>query len=314
MNTLALRPHNIASNDTPLVFLHLPKTAGTTLWLILRRQYSPRAVLRVDHAVDLPAVEEEQWSQSRVLLGHLAYGVHHFARQPDYVTVLREPLERTLSQYCHWARDKNCHWSRESDVHLSLGEYLAVEDPRTDNLQTRMLAGPEAEALPFGRCDRDVFEVAKRNLTENIAVVGVTERFDETLLLLQRRFGWGLPCYVSENVGTNRISRDDVPRDQLKQIWEMTRWDRELYALANAKLDERIALEGPDFADALRRFRIANTLYRRMKIWVAGPLQALKSRLPLNGQMGLESAVRNILEVTHKHATPQSVGTNRRAV
>jgi len=220
--------------------------------------------------------------------------------------LLREPLERTLSHYCHWARiTEGCP---------SLDEYLGAETPGLDNLQTRMLAGPEAEALPFGQCDRDVFETAKRNLIDRIAVSGLTERFDETLLLLQRRFGWKAPCYVPENVGVNRISRDTIPRPLLRRIWETTRWDRELYALAAARLDAQIAWQGPSFAQDLRRFRIANVRSRRMKSLVAaGPLQVIKSRLTLDKQMGLESAVRSILSGNSPQGGYQDEGVSRSA-
>ena len=277
----------------PFIFLHVPKTAGTTLWLILRRQYSPRAVLRVDNDAELAAPMEAQWGEVRVLVGHLAYGCHRFPRRPTYVTMLRDPLERILSLYGHWLR---C-----TDTPLCLDDYLSMRDVGTDNCQTRMLAGPEAQALPFGQCDRAVFEEAKRHLTGNIAVAGLTERFDETLMLLERRFGWRLPCYVPENVGDNRIRREALPPSLLRRIWEMTQWDRELYALAAARFEEQIAQEGPSFAASVRRFRIANVQYRRMKGLATGPLRDLKSRLSLDRQMTLESTVRNVLGVAYRH-------------
>jgi len=60
-----------------------------------------------------------------------------------------------------------------------------------------------------------------------------------------------------------------------------------------------IAQQGPAFAQELRRFRIANTHYRRLKAFVShGPLQTLKNCLALTQQMGLETAARSFLTGT----------------
>lgn len=298
MSVPTLFPVQSVSSDSPLVFLHIPKTAGTTLWLILRRQYSPRAVLRVDHPDALAAPPQSRPQQTRVLVGHFGYDPQGFTQPLPCITLLREPLERTLSDYSHQVR--------HGSTALSLGDYLNERTPERDNLQTRLLAGPDALALPFGQCGRDVFERAKQTLTE-MAVAGLTERFDETLLLLQRRFGWSMPCYVAENVGADRVSRETVGRPALKRIWELTQWDRALYALAAARLDAQIAQQGPQFATALRQFRIANIRYRRLKAFVnSGPLQVLKSRLPPAQQMSLEAAARSVLRKTpllHDHVS-----------
>ncbi len=294
-------PQSQAAPDSRLIFLHVPKSAGTTLWLILRRQYSPRAVLRVDDPALIAALTQEQWDEARVLLGHFPYGIPVRWPPPTAtITVLRDPLERLLSHYGHAARTPDHLLVRkalaETGGGLTLEDYLDAGIPSLDNEQTRMLAGPEALALPFGACDREVFEAAKRHLTDDIAVTGLTERFDETLLLLQGMFGWNPPCYVAENVGTSRPAREAVPPKILPRLSKMTQWDRELYALAAARLDEQIAQAGPAFPVSLRRFRRANARYQWMKSLVAsGPLRAMKSRLTLERQMGLEAAVRAVL-------------------
>jgi hypothetical protein len=290
-----------AFSNRRLVFLHIPKTAGSTLWHILRRQYTPQALFRTDENALAPVLTPQQWNQTRVLLGHFAYGIKVDWREPPvYITVLRDPQERLLSHYGHAARDlKNFLKIRSlSDFEgpLTLNDYLDSRWWEIDNGQTRMLAGPEAMALPFGECGQDVFETAKRNLLENIALTGLTERFDETLLLLRRMFGWNLPCYLSENIGTSRPRREAVSLETLQRISELTRWDRELYALAETRLDEHIAEAGPSFAVSLHRFRRANVRYAWMKSLVAsGPLRVMKSQLPLKRQMALETVVRRLL-------------------
>jgi hypothetical protein len=289
------------SPESRVVFFDLPKTAGKTMWLILQRQYTPTAVFRTEDYAVAPTLTPQKWDNTQVLLGHFGFGIKvGWPERPVRITVLRNPEERMLSHYAHISRGPKHPLARkilaETGAPLTMDTYLDSRWWEIDNGQTRMLAGPEAMALPFGECGQDVFETAKRNLLENIALTGLTERFDETLLLLRRMFGWNLPCYLSENIGTSRPRREAVSLETLQRISELTRWDRELYALAETRLDEHIAEAGPSFAVSLHRFRRANVRYAWMKSLVAsGPLRVMKSQLPLKRQMALETVVRRLL-------------------
>ena len=53
---------------------------------------------------------------------------------------------------------------------------------------------------PFGACTSDMLERAKRHIEERFSFVGITERFDESLVLLRRTFAWKPPYYVAANV------------------------------------------------------------------------------------------------------------------
>ncbi len=89
-----------------LIFLHIPKTAGTTLNRIIERQYSPFAIFTMDPyriratAERLKRLPEGRRRRLRVVRGHLFYGIHEFLPQgATYITMLHEPLARTLSAY-----------------------------------------------------------------------------------------------------------------------------------------------------------------------------------------------------------------------
>ncbi|MEO5579030.1 MAG: hypothetical protein ABIR58_00110 [Gemmatimonadaceae bacterium] len=71
---------------------------------------------------------------------------------------------------------------------MSLHDFVTNPPFReVDNDQTRRIAGEEP---PLGRCTSAMFELAKQNLRRHFRVVGVTDRFDETLLLMKQAFGW----------------------------------------------------------------------------------------------------------------------------
>lgn len=289
-----------APQDDLLIFLHIPKTAGTTLGLILRNQYLPHATLRTDGYSQVAGLTPQQRRDMRLLLGHLPFGGHQYFSQPaTYITLLRDPVERILSRYCHVLRDlqggdpSHHPWPWETRD-LPLSDYLRLGFGEKDNWQTRMLAGAAATSADSDACDRDIFEQAKRNLTTRFAVAGLTERFEESVVMLQRRFGWDLSYYVKENVGANRFDRTHVPEDVMEVIQRQTRWDRELYAFAAARFEEQCAREGAGFSDAVRQLRQTNARCRRMSALARQwPLRVLKRRLPLAQRIRLGAAVRS---------------------
>ena len=89
-----------------LIFLHIPKTAGTTLNRIIEWQYNPLSIFTMDPyriraTVDrLKTLSEQRRRRLQVVRGHLFYGVHELLPQgATYITMLREPVARFLSSY-----------------------------------------------------------------------------------------------------------------------------------------------------------------------------------------------------------------------
>ncbi len=94
-----------ASPEDCVVFLHIPKTAGSTLSTALVMNYSPQQTIRLD-LINRPVAEIEKeirpeaLSEARLVRGHLSYGVHRYIPRPcHYITVLREPIARAISDY-----------------------------------------------------------------------------------------------------------------------------------------------------------------------------------------------------------------------
>jgi hypothetical protein len=69
-----------------------------------------------------------------------------------------------------------------------------------DNGQTRLIAGID-DKIPFGKCTREILDLAIKNIEEYFAVVGILDKFNETILLLKKVFNWyRLPLYRKANV------------------------------------------------------------------------------------------------------------------
>ena len=252
-------------NET-VIFLHIGKTAGSTMRQVLKRQFPASQTLTVrarrrpreETLADFARLPEAERLQPRLIMGHTVFGLHeHVPRPCRYVTMLRDPARLAISQHRYVLRTPG-HRHHEQAQGMSLEEYvesgLALE---MDNSQTRAVAGDIG--TPYRGCTPEMLETAKRNLAAHFAWVGITERFDESVVLLGRTFGWPDVRYVSANVARDGASPTEAELEVVRPSHQL---EQELYDHARGLLDERIAAE-PGFAAALEDFRQANLRYGR---------------------------------------------------
>ena len=204
-----------------LIFVHIPKTAGTTLMRVIERQFPPSQTYfmnlylmnddrqkSIEHLKIHTQVEK---AQIRCLKGHMPFGLHQFLpRMSRYVTVLRDPIERMISSYYFvLSLDKN---DPLYSIYFkkSLEEFVTFMYTRNElNLQTRYIGGGiEFENLrpPYPPLGQDAITIAKRHLATEFQLVGLTERFDETLILMKQLFGFRNVFYAKRNVTRMRPS------------------------------------------------------------------------------------------------------------
>jgi len=256
--------------DGILVFLHIPKTAGSTLVGVLEREYGPGAVLDLYDSTfgdEVAALTPEEIGRTRVVAGHFYFGVHERLPGPcHYVTFLRDPVERVVSHYGFVQRQPE-HYLHEAASTLSLREYVrSCGRAEPNNDQTRLLAGRKL-ASSDGGSSRAMLPVAKRNLDRH-AVVGLTEAFDASLLLMRRIFGWGLPFYVSRNIGDRGKVVDPDTRELILTHNDL---DAELNRYGRERFENEIRELGDAFARELRVFRVLNRVYGKTRALASAP-------------------------------------------
>ena len=223
-----------------ILIVHIPKTAGTTLFSTLSNNYPTRAIRRFDPASPSSFREFEAKIGPRapsVVIGHYTFGLHRWLPRPAcYATMLREPVARVVSHFNHVA-------SCKEDLHRSIFRDYPTLDRFVDfewgaDHQTRYLTG-----WPEDRVAADPEEAARRAIEimeRHFAIGGVTERFDESMTLFKRVFGWRLPFYERQNRAEDADKvhlGHKLPRDLVERVREKNRADMRLYAYANARLD-----------------------------------------------------------------------------
>lgn len=102
-------PDRSPKRQPTLLFMHIPKTAGTSFREAIARNYKTSEIaflypdepgFRIRSFEDLPL---DQRSRTRLIAGHeVYYGVHeHVPNESLYFTVVRDPISRVWSNYIH---------------------------------------------------------------------------------------------------------------------------------------------------------------------------------------------------------------------
>jgi hypothetical protein len=247
---------NNISPGTAILFLHIHKTAGTTLHRIIEREYNPFRIYTIvggaiewsiNHFKQLP---ERRRAGLQVVKGHMSFGLHEFLPQPStYITFLRDPVERCVSAYYYSKSNRaNPFYQRINRDHLGLPDFLDIAR-WNQNLQCKTIAGIDRSAyrpvellrrslragapLSDPELDRwsnpSILEKAKENLMRSFSFVGVTERFPEGLVLLKHLFGWSFSSYSSYRKSRGRPKTEALDPAIVAAVERRNEFDRALY-------------------------------------------------------------------------------------
>ena len=254
----------------PVIFPHVPKTGGSSLRSVFDHQYGRSRVLRVNRAdpratVDalarLPGPERRSIS---ALVGHMPYGIDDaLGVRCTYVTMMRHPVKRVVSLHAYLSRSgaERLGWSIPRG--MSLEAFLTdwEQAPLVRNEQARQIAGP----FPDGTAEASdsTLAQAKRNIIADIPVVGLTERFDESVLVMQNVLGWAPPRYARRKVAPRQQSTV-VPLELRALIADLNSVDVQLYEWVRARFDALVKQHGVT-APKVQAFRRENTRYLRRR-------------------------------------------------
>jgi len=276
-----------------IIFLHLPRTAGSTLRHIIERQYDPSSILNLygsDFGEEVAAIPPTQMDRLCVVMGHFYFGVHTFLSKPfTYITLLRDPIERIISHY-YYAQRAPSHYFYHAARKLSLKEFVeycsrSSNESGTslgycsDNDQTRQLAG-RCGVPSFGTSSDEMLSIAKRNLGE-FAMFGTAEEFDRSLILIKRILGWRNPFYTKQNVSRRRARKEDFAPETLRIIEAYNPLDIELYRYAKQLFEEKIRSQGASFERELQRFKTLNSAYSCFRVLLSAARRGTETESPV---------------------------------
>ena len=193
-------------------FVHINKTAGTTVKYVLRNSFGPRHCdVKTQHADGVFRQDDLRFAR-RVFPGLRSVAGHHpkhpTVHMPGQIrcfTFLRDPVERVASHFQQLydkgggrGESRTGRWwkvggLRERKLPTSIEEYLETHS----NLHVRFIAG-----------GADV-ERAKRELEQHYFFVGLVDCFDESMRVLQAL----CPYPLDLRYRPLRVARDNTVKD-----------------------------------------------------------------------------------------------------
>ena len=261
----------------PILFLHIPKAAGSTLSRFIEAQYPPWRIFSLsgyrpnESLKRFAALSQKRRDSFDVIKGHYAFGVHELlGKRARYLTVLREPVDRICSVY-YYAKRNQRHPLHEIARSKGIAGFLEATKnvPALSNQQTRALSGtPQLNLAGSPQLDLDDrhLERAKKNL-ESFEGIGLSDRFQESLAYLTLVFDWTPLRLDAQNVTSNRPSAAQLTEATAEHIRQRNRLDVDLYAYAEQLYLNRIESHRTEVYRIMRLFTASENA-KRLQPWI----------------------------------------------
>ncbi len=184
---------NTVQQHEKFIFLHIPKTAGTSLRALVEQAYPADACVHIYQAnsTDFYETIRHDVDKAKVLYGHTSYGIHRwFGIEPRYITFVRHPIARVISLYNHIRRHKESPHYR--DIHeggMTLRDMIQAEiSVETNNHMARIIGGYGGTETTD---DSAILDNAIAHIEQHFEFVGLTERLRTSVNILAQRLSWG---------------------------------------------------------------------------------------------------------------------------
>ncbi len=260
------------------IFVHTPKCAGTTIRHTLFENYKLGEFLLLYEVENkkkldsyLSSLSKKQRDKTKAIIGHTVYyGIHkHFlGREPRYITFLRKPFDRTISDYNFQVsmfyeridRDKHKKFIFRGNKLLSVKEWF-THNQVFHNLMFKFLLGkllPRESFLfvnDYGFKDGELNASNLKKIQEMLDkfyFVGITERPEDFLFVYHQL---GINTFLDrENVSDKHVSKKDV-RVAKKMFRDELAFDRKLYEYAK-KLNTQFKKRHKEFNKIVFRTKV----------------------------------------------------------
>jgi hypothetical protein len=246
-----------------IIFHHIPKTAGSSVFEVLKANYSSGQLRQVHGTEDVV----RQWfdqtfsrlssDNQKKILCIAGHHVHHLRPAihppPRMFTMFRDPIDWVLSLY-YFCLDlppedpgngaaigrilRSRKWGLgDMYAHILADDILPEERKYLDaffNGQLRSILHPTIclDELTFrmhGSAVGDRFIDEALNILDEYYVVGITEQFEKSMALFAREFGWHHQKSPRVNVNDQRPRTKDLSSGTIEMIKKTSSLDARLY-------------------------------------------------------------------------------------
>lgn len=207
----------------PLIFVHIPKTAGTSLRESVISEFGSHNVMvdygesvseTSNHVVETIYKNKDMYAllenQPKAIFGHVpARKYINLSRYENVITFVRDPIERVVSEYKHVVRHENYNGT--------LSEFANM--PRNKNTMHQYLSGVPWLALGY---------------------IGVSTRFDESVEMINAKYGLNL--YSKKLNRSPTLQRFEISQEEREELVELNQLDISIYDIVVENFNWRYTL------------------------------------------------------------------------
>jgi Sulfotransferase family len=230
----------VASGATAgYLFVHLPKTAGTSFSSALQSALGRDAVSPLFVASRLSEQDIARLERYRAIAGHISIDDITPFRNRQLLTILRDPTDRCISWYyfAHRQNDRGQTPEVRAAQDCTIDEFFCLDlriiFRNIFNRQVRQLGGHILDS----EIDLSVALCRAKTTLREAAWVGRTETLSADLVRLRRRFSEFSQFELPElNATQGRKAVDALDPQIIQQVRSLNAYDAELYCFATEEI------------------------------------------------------------------------------
>lgn len=246
---------DIQPNDL-VFFMHIPKTAGTTLRSTLDRCFDKEDILPDCLQEKFVQYSPKEIEQYKFIRGHFRYSLlkSKVDARPHLITIVRDPVEQYISFFEQWKRKTDLLRKNHTDLadeidffeSNNLQSFLKQPTPILEkvftNNQSKHLAHRQGinYTLEESKYNQIILKDAKELISDSTCI-GSLERLQESYYLIS--YFLAIPPIEDQtrlNTAPDRLRQESLTQESLNQIREYVKMDLEVYEQAQLVIDKNL--------------------------------------------------------------------------
>ncbi len=238
---------------TKVFFLHIPKSGGTSIDKAIRKHYRhsysriegdpSHQAAKMLYGIDIEKGEinqllqfreqlmlYEMFKETQYISGHISYNQtiwQKFHQQYVYVTCLRHPVKKYISNYFYNAFKKSNHFK----IYEDLPTFLDTPRGQAGGFEYIKYLGGVSDNIDYDYTSSSAIELAKNNLSK-LAIVGFLENLPDFIREFQQHTGIKLNITHRRK---NPIKKPNINPEIMAKIEKICIPDLDLYHYAKEK-------------------------------------------------------------------------------
>ena len=244
----------------PVVFMHIPKTAGSSLTNMLEPHYAPGEVFRSPEPGSLSRLGSAELQSYSILCGHFDWSeLGNLPKKSQIICLLRDPIDRIVSLYWYWRSFSWEYAAENQDYGIAYAKSVGIEEfffdaplgirANYENAVVRQLVGADfcTAQVGFKNSDEAAINLAKSRI-DQMSVCGLMEDMSGSAILISQALGIRDLRVRFDNRGPPSCARDRLEGASLlntggelaRRLEALTSLDREVFQHACDKHCERL--------------------------------------------------------------------------